>query len=1069
MPNARTTHAPAITATRLRLTTLCLFAAVFTQLPADTASAQPGRGQQPYATIERRLEGKVSHIRYDGIHPVFRPLEIRGGGVVERWTGPFDTVHAISFDPSGRRMLLADSSTDVTFWNLQGPTLLQRFGLHLDQPYAAAIDSTGRVLSSGKDRFIIQSNVANAMPAGIHRIHRDSVRQIIIHPNAQIFASMDESGTVRLGQLDQIDKAAALPFPRQSPVIAFHPAADLLLIGTANGRLQAVSLADYEATGELNTLWTTSPTNGRPIAAIAPRADSTIAVVAMGQAAILSPADGTTLRRCGAPNSLLHGQHAIDRHGRRFAVLLPDHILVYDLDTNALLTSLPHLRFESSAEPAPTVSTIALTPDAQTLLVALTDRSILRWDLQQAGALRTLPAIPRDGLHNIAPALATQGDELRLVAFAQNALHTWTSSSTQPPAFAQLPQPVPPEPDAVPLSLPNPHGMVAWRSADHILITQPARSAQPVRIPCPADLAPHRIHLDAHAVCLALDDGRIVGQTLSTSETWTIHPPAEPSQPNDAVPRIALSPALDAIVLLRGSSLHAFRPDGSIIGSYALPGGQTINPAPQTQPAHSADNSAILHVLQTANTRGGFSVVAAVRAATDGPIHIVRIGPQASLIRSISTAAGTPLAALSELLPGPGGRALLARTPQALHLLDAFSGQITWSFPLSDAAGSPIALSADRNRAAWLEAAQPLPQPGADRKDNARPKAWQPRLLNLASAMDPLHAQLGTQPLDTPAAASAAADLPDGSTLVGAANGSVYLFEPELPIHTAHWELLPTTAIRQLAPVGPDQALALLDNGRLWLIHRHANAPTPLPTDLPVLSIATADQAIYLGLSDGRILRATDLQPDAPDAPEPAEPQSTPHFEPWAKLDAAPTALHLLTTRNHTLLAAGRADGHIDLIDAQSAQILRRLSGHTGPISRLASSGSDLLSASLDWTARRWINARPEAPLLYAEHAGWVTGIAPGPDDSVWTSAGDGVLRQFDSVARCVRRLRPASGPHRMLSRDQRPDAPLLLVTHTGRCLRISPPPAPTAPAATQPAAATDAAPLPPHHNPRPA
>ena len=69
---------------------------------------------------------------------------------------------------------------------------------------------------------------------------------------------------------------------------------------------------------------------------------------------------------------------------------------------------------------------------------------------------------------------------------------------------------------------------------------------------------------------------------------------------------------------------------------------------------------------------------------------------------------------------------------------------------------------------------------------------------------------------------------------------------------------------------------------------------------------------------------------------------------------ASPTALAY--SDNGAFLAVGRADGSIDILWAGDGQHLRTLTGHSGPIRRLAFTPSAglLLSAGADGTLRVW-------------------------------------------------------------------------------------------------------------------
>ena len=118
---------------------------------------------------------------------------------------------------------------------------------------------------------------------------------------------------------------------------------------------------------------------------------------------------------------------------------------------------------------------------------------------------------------------------------------------------------------------------------------------------------------------------------------------------------------------------------------------------------------------------------------------------------------------------------------------------------------------------------------------------------------------------------------------------------------------------------------------------------------------------------------------------------------------AAPTAL--AASGDSKSLAVGYPDGSIQVIAAEDGKEVAKLTGHTGPINRLAflAQNAKLASTSDDSTARIWpIPAAPADkkadPLTLARHKGAVRGLAVLADgQTVATSGDDATIRLWNS------------------------------------------------------------------------
>ena len=105
------------------------------------------------------------------------------------------------------------------------------------------------------------------------------------------------------------------------------------------------------------------------------------------------------------------------------------------------------------------------------------------------------------------------------------------------------------------------------------------------------------------------------------------------------------------------------------------------------------------------------------------------------------------------------------------------------------------------------------------------------------------------------------------------------------------------------------------------------------------------------------------------------------------------------------LLATASDDGTARLWDPATGEHLRTLTGHAGPVSGVAFSpdGRLLATASRDGTARLWDPATGEHLRTLTGHAGAVCGVAFSPDGRLLaTASGDGTARLWD----------PATGEH---------------------------------------------------------
>ena len=97
-----------------------------------------------------------------------------------------------------------------------------------------------------------------------------------------------------------------------------------------------------------------------------------------------------------------------------------------------------------------------------------------------------------------------------------------------------------------------------------------------------------------------------------------------------------------------------------------------------------------------------------------------------------------------------------------------------------------------------------------------------------------------------------------------------------------------------------------------------------------------------------------------------------------------------------SLLAVGREDGRIEILDLETGELLRHFGAHAGAIYDIAfhPEGARLASASVDTSIRIWDHEEGLEVLRLEGHESYVRGIAFSPDGRDLASAsGDNSIR----------------------------------------------------------------------------
>ena len=136
------------------------------------------------------------------------------------------------------------------------------------------------------------------------------------------------------------------------------------------------------------------------------------------------------------------------------------------------------------------------------------------------------------------------------------------------------------------------------------------------------------------------------------------------------------------------------------------------------------------------------------------------------------------------------------------------------------------------------------------------------------------------------------------------------------------------------------------------------------------------------GQVDAQTLAGSELHAAAIPGRDPAQPTLAPTIAPSYSVAVSPDGL---------VLAAGYADGRIILVDVQSAQVRRILTGHTDGVWAVAFSpdGQLLASASDDATVRLWNPSTGSEAATLTGHTNIVRAVAFNPGGHLLASASD--------------------------------------------------------------------------------
>jgi WD40 repeat protein/transcriptional regulator with XRE-family HTH domain/tRNA A-37 threonylcarbamoyl transferase component Bud32 len=302
--------------------------------------------------------------------------------------GHDSSVTSVAFNPDGQTLASSSMDKSLILWDVAtGQPLGSPLVGHTDAVRSVAFSPDGQTLASGGDHIIVLWDVATGQPLGSPlTAHTEPVWNVAFSPDGQILASSSVDGSVILWDV-ATRRSLGPPLTGHRDAVwsvAFSPDGQTLASGSSDNtiilwKLDPPHPLGTRLTGHTDTVWSLdfSP-DGKTLASGS--ADNTIILWDMADAGAL-----TTPRPLGPPltnHTSPVWNVAFSPDGKILASGGNQTIILWDTATYQPL-SPPLISHRGD------VRGLDFSPDGQTLASGSTDKTIILWDVANAGALAT--------------------------------------------------------------------------------------------------------------------------------------------------------------------------------------------------------------------------------------------------------------------------------------------------------------------------------------------------------------------------------------------------------------------------------------------------------------------------------------------------------------------------------------------------------------------------------------------------------------------------------------------------------------------------------------------------------